>query len=421
LKQTLLLIAVFAVAFGATLLLSRDLWKPIEVPDRIETPDGGGPDADLRSRRGDVARTMINQPGAPAQADVVVEAGESSEPASGSIEGEARTDDGLDPGALKVMIHPANAEPRLLGGGRFHVDKLPPGTYYVSVAAEGYVTRRAQEVNVEAGKSYKVELGLERGFELRGIVVEDVDQRPIAGASIDFNGLVQATSDATGSFRTTLVTPKALDIITITHDDYDRTYLIHPVIPEPTGITLAMSRGKGTITGRILAPSGEPPPPQIRVRVWRIIMENYEEVRRDRTWRDATSFEIKGVFDGTNVLEISFPGSTYATRRIEFDLARQPALHFDVDLNDGGAVEGTFVSVNKLVAHQPVTLMDTRNHPMGETRTDAEGKFRFDRVAAGDYAIRMDVGVPQINTQHFRVEAGKTSTITVDGQLGRLK
>ena len=58
---------------------------------------------------------------------------------------------------------------------------------------------------------------------------------------------------------------------------------------------------------------------------------------------------------------------------------------------------------------------------MGETRTDAEGKFRFDHAAEGEYAIRMDARIPPIYTEPFKVEDGKVATITVDGQTGRLK
>jgi hypothetical protein len=276
-------------------------------------------------------------------------------------------------------------------------------------------------VPVEAGKKVKIELGLDRGIELSGTVHEDVDQRPIQGATIDFNGLAQVISDSYGSFRTGLVPPKALEIITITHDDYERNVMIHPVIPETKGITLALTRGPSTLLGRVIAPRGEPVPPVLEVRVIRIQMENYEELRRERTFRNTSSFEIKGVFSGLHALVVSFPGTTFASRRVEFDVERNPSIAVDVDLTHGGSIEGSYTSPAGLIANIPILLVDTKNHPMGEARTDTEGKFRFDHAAPGDYAIRMDARIPPIHTEPFKVEDGRTAKITVDGQTGRLK
>ena len=47
---------------------------------------------------------------------------------------------------------------------------------------------------------------------------------------------------------------------------------------------------------------------------------------------------------------------------------------------------------------------------MGETRTDAAGKFRFEHVAEGEYAIRIDARIPPLHTESFKVEDGKTAT-----------
>jgi hypothetical protein len=332
-----------------------------------------------------------------------------------------KTDDGLEPRNLKVYVHPPGPEARLLGDGRFTLTGLQPGTYALGVGADGYLLRRAEEVIVTGGNRYRVDLWLERGIELAGRVIDDVDQRPIQGAFIDFNGLAQATSDASGSFSTGLVSPKAVDVITVTHDDYDRAYLIHPVVAEPKGITLAMSRGKGTVTGRIIQVSGQELPATIRVRLWRVVMPGHEELRRERVLRGTDSFEITGVFDGSNVIEVAVPGTTIASRRIEFDLNRRPAGHFEIDLNGGSRVDGTYTSTSGIVGLQPVTLVDGSNHVMGETRTDSKGKFRFDQVLEGEYALRMEGRIPPIYTQSFRVEDGKVATVTVDGQTGRLK
>jgi hypothetical protein len=419
-KQALILFVIFLIAFAATYFLTTEVFRPAPISGPADVADGVSHDEDVAAkRRADINRSML-EPGSDTRAAPVVT--ENSEaPAVAEVEGEAKTNDGVVPRDLKVFVQPAASEPRLLGGGRFAIGGLAPGMYYIWASAEGYLAQVPAEVTVEAGKKYNLSpLWLEKGFELSGIVIEDTDQRPIQGALVDFNGLASAVSDARGQFRTGLVSPKALEVVTVTHDEYDRNTLIHAVMPETKGITLAMSRGKGTISGTVIPVIGEDPA-QFRVRIWRLVMEGHEQLRREKTVRGQKSFEIRGVFDGQNALEVSFPGTTLASRRIEFDLNRQPALHFDVDLNNGGRIEGTFTTKSNLVSGRQVTLFDAGNHVMGETRTDADGKFRFDQVTEGSYSLRMDTGIPPVYTPSFKVEDRKVLTLTVDGQTGRLK
>jgi hypothetical protein len=423
LKQILVLVAVFLVACAATLLVfSGGLFKKVEISDTIDVDDRPRDPIDPVARRqADINRTMINTDEAARNAPLPVEAGTSASPATGEIEGEAKTDDGLTPRDLKVTVYPVGPEAKLLGGGQFMIPDLKPGVYQLGVAADGYLLRQAQEVSVAAGKKYEVKFVLERGFTLAGIVIEDVDQRPIQGVRLDFNGLAHATTDASGAFRTGLTSPKALDIITLTHDDYDRNVVVQPFVPDHQSMTLGMSRGRGTVIGRVIPASGQDAPKQFRVRIIRAVMDGLEELRRERSFSGTNNFEIKGVFDGAHVLEVSFPGTTLASRRIEFDLKRDLAQHFDIDLNGGGTVEGTFTHPANLIAQQPVVLLDRKGRGVGETRTDAAGKFRFEQVPEDDYSIRMNVGIPPINTQSFKVEDRKVATVVVDGQTGRLK
>jgi hypothetical protein len=320
-----------------------------------------------------------------------------------------------------VTVFPPIPDAAAVSGNGFRLARVPEGAYHLGILAEGYLLRSPVPVDVKKGNKYEIELWLERGMELRGTVIEDVDQRPIAGVLIDFNGVGQATTDSSGAFKTGIVPSKALEVITLTHDDYERNVVLHPVLPDPHAIVLAMSRGKGSVTGRILAAGNEPPPSHFRVRIIRAPMEGFDEVRRDRTFRGVTNFEIRGVFPGANVLEVSFPGTSYTTRRIDFDLGQQLTAHFEVDLQKGSLIEGSYTTPSGLIASIPITLVDSKNHVMGEARTDAAGKFRFERASEGEYAIRIDARIPPLHTETFKVEEGRTATITVDGQTGRLR
>jgi hypothetical protein len=106
---------------------------------------------------------------------------------------------------------------------------------------------------------------------------------------------------------------------------------------------------------------------------------------------------------------------------MEFDLGSGPAWHGDVDLGQGGTILGTFVSPTNIAAGHRLELLDLGNHALGEAVTDAEGRFRLDGVAPGDYAIRLAARIPPLHTQSFRVEAAGTAQITVDGRTGLLR
>jgi len=43
------------------------------------------------------------------------------------------------------------------------------------------------------------------------------------------------------------------------------------------------------------------------------VMDGLEELRRERSFSGTNNFEIKGVFDGAHILEVSFPGTTLAS------------------------------------------------------------------------------------------------------------
>jgi hypothetical protein len=424
LKQALILLAVFALAFVATVLLSGEVLTALKpsLDDRQPAPAGGGggeaPDLEAR-RRAEIARTMT-QPAGGSPAPVAVEAGASESPATWVVEGRVLTDDGLAPGTLRVSVHPSGPEALASGGGTIRVTGSDAGVYQVGVAADGYVPRVPAEVRVEPGKKYEVEILLTRGFEIRGTVVDSVDQRPIQGAVVDFNGLARATTDAYGFFHSELAAPRALDRITIAHDDYDTQIVHNPVVPDPQNVALAMGRGKAIVMGRVIPAPGMDPPRAFVVRIVRHVMPGHEAVRRERTFRDTSAFEIRGVSDGTHVLEVAFPGTTIATRRIPFDVERDPARSFDVDLGGGGTVEGTFAAPARLLEGRTVSLRDGENHEIGETRTDAEGRFRFDHVAAGEYRIVMPIRIPPVNTPFFPVEDGRTTRVSIDGASGRL-
>lgn len=86
--------------------------------------------------------------------------------------------------------------------GRFQVGEIGPGHYDLVIAAPGFRIER-QTVDIAPGEQRKMNVRLEPGQEVQGLVRDARSQKPIAGASIfsvDPPGAVSATSDAEGAF-----------------------------------------------------------------------------------------------------------------------------------------------------------------------------------------------------------------------------
>jgi RNA polymerase sigma factor (sigma-70 family) len=69
--------------------------------------------------------------------------------------------------------------------GRFHFDGLRPGEYEIAVLAPGFLPR-LQDVALVAGEEVPVEVLLERGGRVEGVVLDEETGAPVAGAVIGY-------------------------------------------------------------------------------------------------------------------------------------------------------------------------------------------------------------------------------------------
>lgn len=86
--------------------------------------------------------------------------------------------------------------------GGFLLDRLPPGQYSLVAVKSGYSIERT-EVSLEPGESREVEIVLAPASELRGLVEDAVDGRPIPGAEVtllDFAGAGRALANEEGEW-----------------------------------------------------------------------------------------------------------------------------------------------------------------------------------------------------------------------------
>jgi hypothetical protein len=129
-----------------------------------------------------------------------------------------------------------------------------------------------------------VQVVLQRAMFFSGVVTEETQGRPIEGASIDFNGMMRATSGPDGRFKTAArVLPGALDVIRVHHPDYDSQHFLRMPITDIANIRLAMGRGKGTIEGRLVPIGRRELPARFVARVLRPLEGKDVEVRREVT------------------------------------------------------------------------------------------------------------------------------------------
>ncbi len=423
-KQTIVFIGILVAAFVVTLLLlgtdMKDLWAAVSTDSPPAPPPISSEDQAAQRRQRDIMRSMASEQ----DSAIAVKSkdGPDASATVGLITGVISPDDGSNPSGAQVTIQPSAGRLRWIDGGHFEITDVPPGYYIVGATLAGFAPQRPVDLHVEAGKQYSVDIPFEKGVYFRGRVVDDVYQRGIEGASVDFNGLARVRSGPNGSFEVTAaVSQKGLELITLSHDDFDRhTYVRHP-FPEPNNLVLAMSRGPANISGRLVFADGAEMPQEFRVRVWRVPSTDFEELRRERVFRDTRSFEIKGVFGGPMLLEVDFPGTARASRRVAFDLGRDTTKDFELFFDRAASIDGVFVGRGGNIARIPLVLLDGTNHVCGQVQTDDKGNFHFHSVAAGEYHVRIDSGNPVLHTDAFVVPELGTVNIVVDGDLGRIK
>ncbi len=420
-NQKLVGLLLFAGVFVAAFLLLRDSSTMTSIPDRspeVDVPTSPTSSEEIERIRTSAQRRATRE--TTAGSSVTTES--SADKTLGSVLIGVTTDDGLDALGLRVEVLPSGGERKTTADGRIDIGGIAPGIYTISVTADEYLTRPVPAVVVEAGKRVLVNVALDRASFLAGTVTEETFGRPLAGASIDFNGLVRATSDLSGNFRTAArIRPTALDVIHVHHPDYDSQHFLRMPITDIGNIRLSMGRGKGTLEGRIIALGRREAPPRIVARVLRPLEGKEVELRREVIVVGKSDFRIEGVYDGPYVLEVEFPGSSIAGRREEFDLTKEPDHRkaYEFLIPEGPNIIGTLVSRVGLHSGVVVELVDEFNRVRARSTSLTDGKFSFDAVPAGEWRYRVDGRVPTTWSTPFKVEEGRVLAQTMELESGR--
>ena len=128
----------------------------------------------------------------------------------GGLRGTVRLPDGEVAAEAEVVIAGSGLWPprvvRSDSEGTFLVENLPAGVYELEARTNQLVSQRELGVEIRAGQPARVQLELEQGYQLTGVVRDAVDGAPIMGAHLRISsGLLApapggATSDEDGQF-----------------------------------------------------------------------------------------------------------------------------------------------------------------------------------------------------------------------------
>ncbi len=123
-------------------------------------------------------------------------------------------------GDREFSVRSGTSRPFQDDGGAFKLEKLAPGSYVLSVGAEGRGPVRSSSIEVRAGQlTDRIRITLTRGGTVEGQVFEEDPRRPVPGARVSFDMTTSThpedravTSDAEGHFRLENAPPGAFSL-----------------------------------------------------------------------------------------------------------------------------------------------------------------------------------------------------------------
>ena len=277
---------------------------------------------------------------------------------------------------------------------RFRVEGLPAGTWVLHAGAAGRAPARSEEIELAAGEVVDdLELVLDRGIEIEGVVVERGTGAPIEGAIVRVrDGLDEAVTGPDGGFVLGGI-PAGSVVLHAEHPDHapaDVSLAVSGDQP-PGPVTIELGRG-GRVVGTVTRWDGTPLPGQVI------------EVRGEagllgsaRTAEDG-SYVVDRIPEGSvAVVRHAFAGEIEAMDQRQATVPEGGEVR--VDFRVGTTVEGTLLrggapvaDARVVVGHLAIERGVTGSPPFfaAAAWTGPDGRFRVPGVPPGRATVTID-------------------------------
>lgn len=302
--------------------------------------------------------------------------------------------------------------------GRFEIRGLAPGAYTVEASHSAW---SAASTSVELAEApVEVELRLDEGAEVAGIVVSSGGPVPGASVSLKLAGQPQfmgdwqarsATADAGGRFRFDRLAPGRY-ALQASEGSRSSESVEAVVAANGAAAPVTLNLGGGTrVLGRVLG-LPEPALVGLDVSAW-----NREGFRTHTQTGTGGSFELTGVPPGVLGVSVRLGDYLRSTRTEQVDVEiAQGQLEATVELRfDEG------VSVTGQVTRGGEPVPDARIYASPESgggqwmnaRADAAGSYVLDGLREGSYVFNVSSSVGNLRRRNVEVRSGMTLDLEI--------
>jgi len=295
--------------------------------------------------------------------------------------------------------------------GRFVMEDVAPGTYDLTVSANGYTRANNTAVNVEEAKAVTVPVTLDRGGVVTGRVASE--GRPLADVSVSLviEGRSPASrlrTDANGEYKIDglMTGPNKLDV---RRDGFvSKVVSVTAEAGKETRLDIDLARAL-ELRGRVVDAVGKPVPnAEISSRGSTPFM-----MMAVATSDTEGSFRLGGLGDLTYTITVSKEGYADGT----LDVNPASAGEVTITLSRGGTITGRILGI----ATADLPFVEVRvSGSRTRTSPDATGAFTLNGVADGQVVLWASVSRPRQREAHamVRVVNGIAPPVDLDFNAG---